>query len=92
MLGAVVVLFSYISANSSTQPATFRSIIAPTRRSYATSTEPDLKTTLKECIPGKRELLKKVKTHSNKVIGEVKVENTLGGMRYVRSGLWRTWS
>ena len=79
-----MVLFLYISANRSSKPATFCPITAPTRRSYATSSEPDLKTTLKGCIPAKRELLKKVKAYSDKVIGEVKVENTLGGMRYVR--------
>jgi citrate synthase len=54
----------------------------PAFRNYATSSEPDLKTTFKEAIPAKRELLKKVKALSDKTIGEVKVENTLGGMRY----------
>jgi len=52
------------------------------------SGQPDLKTTLKEVIPAKREYLKKIKTeHGNKVLGEVKVENAIGGMRYVTSGL-----
>jgi citrate synthase len=64
-----------------TQPVVFRPITASPNRSYATSSEPDLKTTFKECIPAKLELLKKVKAHSGKVIGEVKIENTLGGMR-----------
>jgi citrate synthase len=50
-------------------------------RPYSSASEPDLKTTLKEAIPAKRELLKKVKSHANKKIGEVHVENTLGGMR-----------
>lgn len=54
----------------------------PVFRNYATSSEPDLKTTFKEAIPAKRELLKKVKALGDKTIGEVKVENTLGGMRY----------
>jgi len=36
---------------------------------------------LKNVIPAKRELLKKVKSHADKKLGEVKVENTLGGMR-----------
>jgi citrate synthase len=40
-----------------------------------------LKTTFKEAIAPKRELLKKVKALSGKVIGDVKVENTIGGMR-----------
>lgn len=37
---------------------------------------------MKEVIPAKRELLKKVKAMGSKVIGEVKIENTIGGMRY----------
>jgi citrate synthase len=32
-------------------------------------------------IPEKRELLKKVKSVSDKKLGDVKVENALGGMR-----------
>lgn len=56
-------------------------------RGYATA-EPDLKTTLREAIPAKRELLKKVKAHSNKTLGEVKVENTLGGMRGLKAMVW----
>jgi hypothetical protein len=43
-----------------------------------------LKETLKEVIPAKRELLKKVKAIGSKVIGEVKIENTIGGMRYAK--------
>jgi citrate synthase len=58
------------------QPATLRNI-----RGYATA-EPTLKEALKAVIPEKRELLKQVKAKSDKVIGEVKIENTLGGMRY----------
>ena len=53
-------------------------------RFYASVSEPDLKSTLREAIPAKRELLKKVKSHGNKVIGEIKVENTIGGMRFAR--------
>nr|POF05975.1 2-methylcitrate synthase, mitochondrial [Quercus suber] len=56
-------------------------------RSYATA-EPDLKETLKSVIPEKRELLKKVKSHSSKTIGEVKIENTLGGMRGLKAMVW----
>jgi len=56
-------------------------------RSYATA-EPDLKETLKSIIPEKRELLKKVKAHSSKTIGEVKIENTLGGMRGLKAMVW----
>ncbi|TKA81856.1 2-methylcitrate synthase, mitochondrial [Friedmanniomyces simplex] len=56
-------------------------------RAYATA-EPDLKATLKECIPAKRELLKKVKAHAGKTIGEVKIQNTLGGMRGLKAMVW----
>ncbi|KAK0937396.1 citrate synthase [Friedmanniomyces endolithicus] len=56
-------------------------------RTYATA-ETDLKATLRECIPAKRELLKKVKAHANKTIGEVKIENTLGGMRGLKAMVW----
>jgi citrate synthase len=34
-------------------------------------------------LPAKRELLKKVKAQADKKLGDVKVENALGGMRYV---------
>lgn len=56
-------------------------------RRYATA-EPDLKTTLKEVIPAKRELLKQVKAQSDEVIGEVKVGNVIGGMRGLKAMLW----
>ncbi|KAK5131719.1 hypothetical protein LTR08_000608 [Meristemomyces frigidus] len=59
-----------------------------TTRTYASTSEPDLKTTLRECIPAKRELLKKVKAHASTKIGEVKIENTLGGMRGLKAMLW----
>ncbi|CAK7273423.1 citrate synthase [Sporothrix epigloea] len=57
-------------------------------RHYSVSAEPDLKTTLKYVIPEKRELLKKVKANGSKVIGELKVEQTLGGMRSLKAMLW----
>lgn len=56
-------------------------------RSYATA-EPTLKETLKSVIPEKRELLKKVKAVSSKSIGEVKIENTIGGMRGLKAMVW----
>merc|ERR1711977_375837 len=61
--------------------------LAYNARTYATA-EPDLKTTLKEGIPAKRELLKKVKALGGKVIGDVKVENTIGGMRGLKAVVW----
>ena len=53
----------------------------PFARAYSSSAEPDLKETLKKVIPEKRELLKQVKSKGDTVIGEVKIENALGGMR-----------
>lgn len=48
-----------------------------------------LKEALKEVIPAKQELLKKVKTeYANKSLGDVKVENLLGGMRGLKAMLW----
>lgn len=51
------------------------------RRLYATPSEPTLKEVVTRIIPEKRELLKKVKAVSDKKLGDVKVENALGGMR-----------
>lgn len=51
------------------------------KRGYASSSEPTLKDVLAQKIPEKRELLKKVKAVGSTKIGDVKVENTLGGMR-----------
>lgn len=53
-------------------------------RGYASAPEKDLKETLKEIIPKKREMLKKFKAeHGQKTLCEVKVENAIGGMRFV---------
>ncbi|KAL2054885.1 hypothetical protein ABVK25_004707 [Lepraria finkii] len=57
-------------------------------RPYSSASEPDLKSTLKEVIPAKRELLKKAKSHATKKIAEVTVENTLGGMRGLKAMVW----
>jgi citrate synthase len=59
-------------------------------QAYSNSaSEPDLKTTFESIIPGKRALLKEIKTsHGQKVLGEVKVENVLGGMRGLKAMLW----
>jgi citrate synthase len=70
------------------QPSTLRPIVINATRSYASSSEPSLKDTMKAVIPAKRELLKKVKAHSSTVIGEVKIENTLGGMRGLKAMVW----
>lgn len=48
-----------------------------------------LKEALQEVIPAKVELYKKVKSeYSQKSLGEVKVENLLGGMRGLKAMLW----
>jgi hypothetical protein len=73
------------------QPVAVRPAIVPVFRSYATSSEPDLKATFLEVLPAKRELLKKVKAHGGKVIGDVKIENTLGGMRYDSTTFLESW-
>ncbi|KAL8736351.1 MAG: hypothetical protein Q9181_002456 [Wetmoreana brouardii] len=57
-------------------------------RYSSSATEPDLKATLREIVPVKRELLKKVKSHASKTIGEVKIESTLGGMRGLKVMVW----
>jgi citrate synthase len=83
-----------INARSASQamkafrPITIRPALIPACRSYATASEPDLKTTFKEVLPAKRELLKKVKGMGGKVIGEVKIENTIGGMRGLKAMVW----
>ncbi|KAF2155689.1 citrate synthase [Myriangium duriaei CBS 260.36] len=57
------------------------------KRTYA-SAEPTLKETLAKVIPEKRELFKQVKAHGSKKIGDVKVENTIGGMRGLKAMVW----
>ncbi|KAF2237749.1 citrate synthase mitochondrial precursor [Viridothelium virens] len=61
---------------------------ATSKRRYASTREPDLKETLSRVIPTKRELLRKVKGHADRKLGDVKVENTLGGMRGLKAMLW----
>jgi len=57
-------------------------------RSYSSTSEPTLKETLKSKIPEKRELLKQVKSHADKTIGEIKVASVIGGMRGLKSMIW----
>jgi citrate synthase len=58
------------------------------RRTYASASEPDLKTTLREAIPEKRELLKQVKSHADKKIGDLNIGMVIGGMRTMKSMVW----
>ena len=57
-------------------------------RSYASMSEPDLKSTLRDAIPEKRELLKKVKAHADKKIGDITVGQVIGGMRTMKAMVW----
>ncbi|KAI9887884.1 MAG: hypothetical protein M1823_000272 [Watsoniomyces obsoletus] len=59
-------------------------------RQYSSSQEPsDLKSTLREIIPAKRDLFKSIKKqHGSTVLGEVSVDNLLGGMRGLKCMLW----
>lgn len=58
------------------------------RRLYSTSSEPDLKSTLRKVIPEKQELLKLVKSKSTAKIGDVTVAQVIGGMRTLKSMVW----
>jgi citrate synthase len=62
--------------------------ISHAARVYSTSSEPDLKETLRQVVPEKRELLKQVKSQASTNIGEVKIENTIGGMRGLKAMVW----
>ena len=58
------------------------------RNASTSSSEKDLKETLKEIIPRKREEFKQLKAeHGQKKLGDVTVENLVGGMRYVNTTL-----
>ncbi|KAL8855823.1 MAG: hypothetical protein Q9178_007538 [Gyalolechia marmorata] len=43
---------------------------------------------MRELIPGKRDLLKQVKSHTDKAIGEVKIGHVFGGMRGLKAMVW----
>ncbi|KAI9759815.1 MAG: hypothetical protein M1840_003086 [Geoglossum simile] len=71
------------------RPVSIRSVTAAGSRSFATKPEPDLKAVLKGVIPAKRDLLKRLKSeYGNRVIGEAKIENALGGMRGLKCMVW----
>jgi citrate synthase len=57
-------------------------------RAYSSAAEPDLKSTLESVIPEKRELLKQVKSHADKKIGDINVGMVIGGMRTMKSMVW----
>ena len=58
-------------------------------RRYSTQSSSDLKTVMRQLVPEKREHFAKFKKeHSDTVIGEVKVQNLIGGMRGLKAMLW----
>ncbi|KAI9808375.1 MAG: hypothetical protein M1826_004190 [Phylliscum demangeonii] len=58
-------------------------------RSYSTEPNRPLKEVVRELIPGRRERLKKLRTeYGSRVIGDIKVENVLGGMRGLKAMIW----
>lgn len=71
-----------------------RALRASSSKQYATSqrrflsSEPDLKATLREIIPEKRELLKQVKAKGDTKIGDVTIAQVIGGMRTLKSMVW----
>ena len=75
--------------NSSSIPRTnelqrfARLLVKPTLfRPYSSAAEADLKTTLNEVIPAKRDLLRKIKTnYADRSLGQIRVANAIGGMR-----------
>ncbi len=71
-----------------TRTASRHAIVRRTIRSISSVSEPNLKTTLEEVIPEKRELLKQVKGHADKKIGDVSVGQVIGGMRTLKSMVW----
>ncbi|TFK42653.1 citrate synthase-like protein [Crucibulum laeve] len=72
--------------------AAFRSIsrtAATSAHAKRFASTKSLKETLQEVIPVKQEQLKRLKLeHSQTVIGDVKVENLIGGMRGLKAMLW----
>ncbi|PFH59104.1 hypothetical protein XA68_12795 [Ophiocordyceps unilateralis] len=68
-----------------------RSYSSTTTTTTTTDDEPDLKETLRAMIPAKREELARIKKeYGDKVTGEIRVENILGGMRGLRAMLWES--
>jgi len=62
--------------------------VAGLSKSFASEAAPNLKETLRSVIPRKRELLAEVKAHGSAIIGPVKVENVIGGMRGLQCMVW----
>ncbi|KAF7305079.1 Citrate synthase [Mycena kentingensis (nom. inval.)] len=73
---------------ASVRHASTKVVDAP--NAYSVLTLPQtLKEALQEVIPAKQEQLRKLKTdHAQAVVGDVKVENIIGGMRGLKAMLW----
>ncbi|KAI6005506.1 citrate synthase-like protein [Pisolithus albus] len=79
-------MFSRIASKSFISTTTNLARNAGCRRLASTKT---LEETLREVIPPKQEQLKKLKAeHAQTVVGDVKVENIIGGMRGLKAMLW----
>jgi citrate synthase len=75
-----------LSRSSLARDACLRRSVFSTQRFASTKS---LRETLKEVIPAKQEQLKKLKAeHGNTTVGEVKVDNIIGGMRGLKAMLW----
>ena len=58
-------------------------------RRYSAQPASDLKAVMRELVPEKRQkFMDFKKAHSDTVIGEVKVQNLIGGMRGLKAMLW----
>jgi len=62
--------------------------LAVSSRSYASHSQSELKDVFRKVLPAKRELYKKVKEHGGKGIGELTVNNVIGGMRGLKAVIW----
>ncbi|EIN07497.1 citrate synthase [Punctularia strigosozonata HHB-11173 SS5] len=80
-------MFRSVSArNVRTAVRSFSGAQALQRRCASTKT---LRETLQEVVPAKQEALKKLRAeHGSAVVGDIKVENIIGGMRGLKSMLW----
>ena len=68
--------------------SSMQNLASPKCRLLSSATEPDLKATLREVVPEKRELLKQVKAKGDSKIGDVTVSQVVGGMRTLKSMVW----
>src|SRR5580704_4159608 len=77
-----------IQALRAIRASSTRTYASPKCRLLSSSAEPNLKATLREVIPEKRELLKQIKAKGDTKIGDVTVSQVIGGMRTLKSMVW----